>query len=94
MRCLIEVSASKVRTKEQVAIIAGVVLMVVGSVYESVYVPKENLLVLHSDIEVEGNTDAINDDIIGHLRSFPVLEGVQVLCHFIDPDRVDNRIVH
>lgn len=97
MRCLIEISASQVKTEEQVVIIAGVVLMVIGSVYESVYAPTEELLVLRSDVELdkEGATEEINDDIIGHLRKFPVLEGARVLCHFVDPDRAEGqRQVH
>ena len=97
MRCLIELSASGVKTKEQVVTIAGVALMVIGSAYESVYSPKDELLIIRSDVELdeEGRTDEVNDDIIGHLRGFTFLEGVKVLCHFIDPDKAEkNRFVH
>ena len=97
MRVLIEVSASRVKTVEQVSIIAGVVLMVIGSVYESAYSPDKELLVLRSDVDLSSfeATEVINDDIIAYLRKFSVLEGAQVLCHFIDPERaVNNKNVH
>lgn len=95
MRCLIEVSASNVRTEEQVVIVAGVVTMVLGSVYESIYSADPKLLVLRSDVELSGSTDEINNDIVGHLTKFTALEGIQVLCHFIDPDAdMSERQIH